>query len=470
MFTDYFPIALQKVHDTISLGAALLRRKALIEINEWETHKTTQGLLVTGARQVGKTYLIRDFARTHYKNFVEMNLIDNPSLAKVLDDARSSGDLMSRIALMTRIRLVPRETLIFIDEVQVCKNVVTAIKFLVENNEYDFILSGSLLGVELRDIRSVPVGYLDVVEMFPLDFEEFCWASGIGEDILEGIRDAFKNRIGVPDYVHDEMMRVFHEYLIVGGMPRSVASFVESRNAQEVRRIQKNIRQFNRKDISQYAGKDVLVIKSIYESIPSQLNQENKRFEFKSLGESVRYTRYENRFLWLIDAGVALPCYQVSEPRSPLLLARESNRFKLYMNDIGLLTSTYGRREALALFERDSGLNYGSTFENVIAQELASKGRSLYYYSRRKFGEVDFVLDDDFGQTILMEIKSGKWFRRHVTLSKLLEVPDYSISDAIVMCEDNVRVEGQITYLPIYMMFCLGEDRDGRFAFSSNKV
>jgi predicted AAA+ superfamily ATPase len=433
----------------------VLRRKAFAELKDWKSQNGHHALLITGARQVGKTTLVREFARLHYQHFVEINLVDNRLAAKILDDAVNAKDMMRRISMLASEKLVSGETLIFIDEVQRSKEIVTTIKFLVEQGEYDFVLSGSLLGVELNDLRSVPVGFLRTIEMFPLDFEEFCWANGVSRDLTDLARECYEQRAPVPDYLHEHLLRLFHNYLIVGGMPHAVMAFVGAGNVQEVRRIQRDIRQLNRRDIAQYAKGDALLIKQIYDLVPSQLNQENKRFELKALNGHARFNRYENRFFWLIDAGVVLPCYQVSEPKYPLALAKTVNRFKLYSNDVGLLTSTYGKQELLALVEPKATVNYGSTFENVVAQALIARGFNLFYYSQRKFGEVDFVTETPDGRIRLIESKSGRGYRRHISLDKLLEVPGYSISEALVLCEGNVEVEGKLTYLPVYLMFCL---------------
>ncbi|MDR0499754.1 MAG: AAA family ATPase [Coriobacteriales bacterium] len=433
----------------------MLKRKKYHELEQWKSESNRRALLVTGARQVGKTFLIREFARHNYEHFVELNFISNRMAAKVIEDATNTKDLMTRLSILANKQMVPGKTLLFLDEVQKCKEIVTAIKFLVEQQDYDFILSGSLLGVELKDIRSVPVGYLGTLEMFPLDFEEFCWANGVSVDTFSHVREAFYNKQQLPDYMHEHFMNLFYNYLLVGGMPASVSEYVSSHNMQIVRNLQKDIHNLNRSDISQYAGTDTLAVKDIYDQMPSQLNKENKRFEMNILGEHARFRRYENRFLWLVDAGVALPCFQVNEPKYPLMLNKSPNRFKLYFNDVGLLTSTFGRGDFLHMLDKPGRVNFGSTYENIVAQELVAHGVKPYYYSKRKFGEVDFVLDASFGKTMLIEVKSGTDFIRHKTLTKLLDVADYSFCDAMVFCESNVQFCAEVTYLPIYMISCV---------------
>ncbi|MDR1816045.1 MAG: AAA family ATPase, partial [Clostridiales Family XIII bacterium] len=287
----------------------MLKRTAISRFENWKSNKTQQGLLVTGARQVGKTYLIREFAKAHYKHFIEINLLENALAKDALQAAKNAKELFARLTIFSEDQIVPGETLFFIDEVQEHKEIVTAVKFLVEQNDVDFILSGSLLGVELRDVKSVPVGYLDVVEMFPLSFQEYAAARGFSGGAGEIVKDSFRSRTELPDYVHDAMLSLFHEYLIVGGMPAAVASFTEANDLQAVRRIQENIVALNKWDISKYRPDDALLIKNMYELIPAELNQQNKRFILKSMNERARFSQYADSLVWLTAAGVAIPVY-----------------------------------------------------------------------------------------------------------------------------------------------------------------
>jgi predicted AAA+ superfamily ATPase len=428
----------------------MLQRKAWQRLTAWRERASKAGLLITGARQVGKTYLVREFAKANYSSFVELNLVEDRQAAAVIDQATNAQDMFSRISLLAGAELIPGETLIFIDEVQVAKEVVTGIKFLVEQHDYDFILSGSLLGVELRDIRSVPVGYLDVVQMFPLDFEEFCWANGVAPKLLAEAKQAVSERIMIAPHLHDRLLELFHKYLIVGGMPASVAEFTGTGNLQQVRRIQENIVQLNRWDISHYAKRDALVIKDIYDLIPSELNQQNKRFILSDMNQHARFNRYQELFAWLVDAGVALPTYNVQSPTYPLKLSRSSNLFKLFMGDVGLLTSTFMKDVSARILAKDPDINYGAIYENAVAQELAAHGRDLYYYRNKKYGEIDFLLELQNGTICPIEVKSGKTYDRHVALSNLLASPDYRITEGIVLTTGNVQVKESVSYLPIY--------------------
>ncbi|GHU64314.1 ATPase AAA [Clostridia bacterium] len=433
----------------------MLKRKAYQKFAEWKNTKTKQGLLVAGARQVGKTYLIREFAKENYANFAEINLLGNELAINAFKEATNASELMARISILSNVELVPGETLVFLDEVQEYKEIVTAIKFLVEQNDYDFVLSGSLLGVELKNIRSVPVGYLDTVILYPLDFEEYCQAKNLPAFALEAARAAFDACTPVPDYIHDRLLSLFYEYLIVGGMPAAVSAFLETNNLLTVRRIQANLILQNKQDISKYNEADALIIKEIYDLIPSELNNQNKRFILKDMKTNARYGRYEECFIWLADAGVALPVFNADAPMYPLLLSKASNLFKLFMADVGLLTSTFIKDTSIEILNKNPNVNYGSIFENAVAQELKSQKFELYYYRSKKFGELDFVVETPGGTVIPIEVKSGKNYKRHNALRNVLARGDYSISKGYVLSEANVEADGDVTYLPIYMTMYL---------------
>lgn len=430
----------------------MLERKAYEQLVFWKNHKGKQALLVTGARQIGKTYLIREFGARNYENVVEINLLENVDAREAFETARNTTDLFMRISLVADAELVAGKTLIFIDEVQECKEMVTAIKFLVERTEYDYVLSGSLLGVELADIRSVPVGYLDTVEMYPLDFEEFCWANKIPKSLFANeLTKAFEQFVEVDPFVHERLLSLFHQYLIVGGMPAAVQEFVEEPNMQVVRSIQDNIVRQYKRDISKYNKTDPLGVREVYDLIPSELNAKNKRFVLKSLNENARFNSYANDFVWLAEANVALPTYCVEEPVYPLLLSKQSRLFKLFLSDVGLLTSRFMKDVSLDILTKDPQVNYGSIYENVVAQELKAGGFELFYFNSKKYGELDFVVETRGGQILPIEVKSGKTYKRHRALTSILDVSNYHLNRGYVLCEANVSVEGNIVYLPIYL-------------------
>jgi predicted AAA+ superfamily ATPase len=365
--------------------------------------------------------------------------------------------MFSRITLLAKQELIPGSTLVFIDEVQEAKEVVTAVKYLAQQTGFRFVLSGSLLGVELRDVRSVPVGYLDVVEMYPLDFEEFSWAAGVSQSLWGQVAEAFEKREAVPDYLHDRLNELFHQYLVVGGMPAAVEQYLTTHNLQRVRSLQSNLIQLNRWDISKYNKRDSLVIKDIYDLIPAELNQQNKRFTITDLNKQARFNRYQESFVWLADAGVALPTFNVTETKYPLKLNQQSNLFKLFMADVGLLTSTFMAETSLKALMGELDMNYGAIYENYVAQELKAAGFGLYYYRGKKHGELDFVVETRNGSIVPIEVKSGKTYKRHAALASLLKAnPDLL---GYVFCEANVQLKGQVLYLPMYMVGMLGTIR-----------
>lgn len=433
----------------------MLRRKVFEQILAWKATKTRQALLITGARQVGKTYIVREFARQHYANFVEINLIDDTEACRSFNAAVSGNDLLARITVAAKTEMVPGKTLVFIDEVQEAKEAVTFIKFLVERDDYDYVLSGSMLGVEMKSIRSVPVGYLHTITMYPLDFEEFCWANGLNTSAYDQMLGHFHDLSPVEDYLHTRLLNLYHQYLIIGGMPEPVSQFIETDNIQIVRTQQQNIVEQYRRDISRYStDSDTTAIRRIFDLIPSELSQQNKRFVVKSIDGRTKLGRNENSFMWLVEANVALPSYNVSEPRHPLLLSKKSSYFKLFLSDVGLLTCLCGMDVVRSMMGGRLGVNRGALYENAVAQELVSQGRSLFYYKNKKAGELDFVIEQPDGEVIPIEVKSGKDYRRHRALKNVLAA-NPGIERAFVFHEGNLSSDGLVHYLPIYMVTCL---------------
>ena len=333
-----------------------------------------RALLVTGARQVGKTFTIRKVGKACFEHFVEVNFVERTEALKLFEEAEGTQDLLLRLSAFTNRKLVPGKTLIFFDEVQECKEMVTAVKFLVEEGSYKYVMSGSLLGVELNDLRSVPVGYLDEMEMYPLDLEEFANALGISDDVIAHLRECFVQRKPVDAFIHGRMLDLVRHYLLIGGMPAVVQKYLDTNNLKSVLEQQRGIIRTYKRDITKYDAGHKLQIEEIYDLIPAELNAKNKRFTLKELGEKARYARYEGGLLWLNDAGVAIPTYNVEEPKVPLLLNKQRNLFKLFLNDVGLLAAMYGDNIQLRLLSGDNYINYGAVYENFVAQEFNAHG------------------------------------------------------------------------------------------------
>lgn len=417
-------------------------------------------LLLSGARQIGKTYSVRRFAEKKFKSFIEINFVDNPDAVGIFSNAKNSSDILLRLSAFVNQPLIKGDTLIFFDEVQLCPEIVTAIKFLVDDGRYRYIMSGSLLGVELNNLRSVPVGYMEVKEMYPLDLEEFMWAVGVNEDVIASLKKSWEEKKHVDDFVHKKMMDVFRLYLIVGGMPAAVMSYKENNNLQDVMASQREIISLYKKDISQYDEKRSLKIKEVFDLIPSELNSKSKRFFIKDINTKARAEMYENEFLWLKNAGVAIPVFNVDEPKLPLKLASSRNLFKLFSNDVGLLACQYSDGIQLKILTGDDAINHGSVYENVVAQELLAHGfDELYYYNSKKMGELDFILEYD-GNVFPVEVKSGKDYSRHRALNNILTCPEYDIPQAVVLCNNNFEVKDNVIYVPIYMMMFLQKERE----------
>lgn len=436
----------------------MLERKITKELEAFYTGDNHKALLITGARQVGKTYIIREFGKKNFDSFVEINFIENKPARELFSNATSSRDLLLRLSAIADQPLIPGKTLIFLDEVQECKEMVTAIKFLVEEGSYRYILSGSLLGVELQDIRSVPVGYMEIREMYPLDFEEFARANGVSQRVMDALQESFQSKKPVDPIVHEKLMEVFRLYLVVGGMPAAVKQYLKTNNLKVVVQEQRGIITLYKRDIAKYDPNNKLYIEDIFDLIPSELNAKNKRFVLKDLHDTFKFSRYSNSFLWLANAGVALPTHCVSDPEYPLKLMRSPNLFKLFLADVGLLASMYMDDVQIKILNREKDINFGSVYENVAAQELKAHGFDLYYFNSKKQGEIDFLVEQG-GEVLPIEIKSGKDYTKHAALNNVLQNSQYGIQNAFVFHNENLSTNGKITYYPIYMLMFVKKEK-----------
>ena len=417
-------------------------------------------LMLDGARQVGKTVAFRRYAESNYQNYVEINFVKNEAARSIFNNASGVDDILLRLSSFTRTKLVPGKTFILLDEVQKCPECVTMIKFLVEDGRFAYGLTGSLLGVELNDIvRSYPVGFMDVIDVFPLDFEEFASAVGVAPSVLDHLKECYEKEKPVDSFVHEQMMRLFQIYLVVGGMPAAVDKYISTNDIQKVSSEHEAILRLYKRDIAQYDPDKKLYLNEIFDLIPSELNAKNKRFILKKLNENAKYQRYENSFLWLKNAGVAIPVFNVEEPKFPLLLSKQRNLFKLFQNDVGLLVTQLAKGVQLKILSGDANINYGSIYENVVAQELLSHGySSLYYFNSKKQGELDFLLETRDGRVLPVEVKSGKDYQVHAALSNVLKNEQYNVSKGIVLCNDNLSKEEAVLYVPVYMVMFLKQE------------
>ena len=429
----------------------MLKRKISDYLESYFTPNRREALLITGARQVGKSYAIREFGKSHYSSFIEINLLEDSIARTSISKASNSKDLLLRITAIASQPLIKGKTLIFFDEVQVVPEIVTAIKFLVEEGSYQYVLSGSLLGIGLKGISSMPVGYLTVKELYPLNLEEFYRACGISDNIFSVLEEAFKAEREIDSIIHRKLMELFRLYLIVGGMPAVVQTYLDTNDIKKVVNKQREILSMYVEDISQYDINNKLYIKDIFNLIPAELNNPNKRFILKNLNENTKFSRLEDSFIWIREAGVAIGVYNIEEPKLPLELAKLRNLFKLFSNDVGLLSCQYADGIQLRILNNDIDINYGSIYENAVAEELYSHGLKLYYFNSKKQGELDFVIKLD-DKILPIEVKSGKNYLRHNALKNVIENKDYEIEKAYVLYNENIKRVGNIVYLPIYLM------------------
>ena len=436
-------------------------RKDSAFIADW-INNSNKALLVTGARQIGKTWLIREeIKKSGYTKF-EVNFIDQPDMIEYLNAEMSAEDFLLKLKLIMPENCKPHKTVVFFDEIQKCPEIVTKIKFLVDEGSFKYAMSGSLLGIELKGIASAPVGYLTILRMYPMDFEEFMVANNVSAATLDMLKEKYETNSPVDEFIHQKLLSMFFVYLIVGGMPDAVKTYIATKDIREVDKIQRDITTLYKEDFSQYEQEDKkLKLKSIYDIIPAELNKQNKRFIFTMLDKELKFDRYENSFLWLKDAGVVLPVYNVDAPVLPLMTSKSSNVFRLFSSDIGLLTSAYPAETKIELINKNAEVNNGAHFENAVAQQLTANGFEPYFCKKKNIGEMDFAIEMS-GKVIPIEVKSGKAYKSHKALDNFMNITDYHLNKAYVFSVENVETDGNITYLPIYMCYLLKEKKIGK--------
>lgn len=433
----------------------MLRRKTYIKLQKWKQNPKKKALCILGARQVGKTTIVREFAKHNYACFVELNFLKDAEAKIIFDNAFDTDTVITNITAYTKQQLIEGDTLILFDEIQECPNARTAIKFLIEDGRFDYVETGSLLGANIREVKSFPVGYEEQYYMYPLDFEEFCWANGVQQETIDYLNKCFTSKEKISQAVHDVMMKLFRTYMVVGGMPEVTQRYIDTHDIARVVEEQNSLLMEYRTDIIKYANPtDRIKIQSILDSIPSQLNQKNRRFKVNSIKSTARMNKYDNSFLWLADAGVSLPCYNLEEPQLSFQLNEKHSLFKLFMNDIGLLCAACMGNIQFSILQGDVSINLGSVLENAVAQQLKSNGFGLYYYDANKIGEVDFVVQDGMNVD-LIEVKSGNDYKKHKALDNIRKKDAWVFRDSYVLCKDNILREDNVTYLPWYLVMFL---------------
>ena len=438
----------------------MLKRKIEAYIEDFLAPRPQKILILDGARQTGKTYIIRKVGQRIFRNYVEINLLDDSLNERNFAEAKSVTDFYLRLSAVAGEKLGSKEnTLVFLDEIQAYPHLMTLLKFLNQDNRFTYIASGSELGITLFKTLSIPMGSITVQHLYPLDFEEFLWAYGVGEEFFDHCRDMFLSRQSLQDSLHRRLMDLFRKSLLVGGLPEAVQSFVNETNIAKVRQIQGQIHEYYGVDASKYDQENRLKIRRIYDMIPSILENRKKRIVARDIEgmDSKRYKDYQDEFDYLIASGIALDVKAISTPVFPLVESMSKNLLKLYLNDVGLLTGLLYRNNINPIMNDECSVNLGTVYESVVAQELKAHGFKLFYYDNKKKGEVDFLIDDYEHLSVMpLEVKSGKDYKVHSALDHFVENEDYSVKNAIVFCnEGGVRVEKGVTYMPVYNVMFL---------------
>lgn len=435
----------------------MLYRKIKSYIEEHLKSNDDKILLIEGARQIGKSYIIRNVGTALYDNYVEINFVADDEGEKVFKNVHTTEEFYLNLSMVAGSRLDRYDnTLVFIDEIQHYPQFLTMLKFLREEHRYRFICSGSLLGIALKGTVSVPVGSVIPKKMYQLDFEEFLIANDFGKEAIEYLRKSFEQKRSLAPEVHDKVLGLFRRYLLVGGMPDAVNEYLATHNIVKVREIQEAIIVLYGIDASRYEEKAArkLYIRRIYDMIPSQMENKKKRIVVKDIQnrEGDRFSNYVEEFEYLIHSGIAIASNAISNPKYPLAESQQKNLLKLYMNDVGMLSSRLYQYNVRPVLNDIAGINLGSLYESAVAQELKAHYNKLFYYDNKQKGEVDFLVDDSSTMSVLpVEVKSGKDYMVHSALNNLMVVPDYHIASSIVFSNDReVRTKGNILYLPIY--------------------
>lgn len=445
----------------------MLKRRISTEIENYLKSSSNKILVVDGARQIGKSYIIRHIGKSMFRNYIEINMERDKQNDRLFAEAKTVESFYLSLSSIAGDRLGTKEdTLVFIDEIQAYEHLLTLVKFLMEDGRFTYVASGSLLGVTLRKTQSVPVGSMQRLRMFPLDFEEFLWANNVGDETIREIKKCHEQRIALPDAIHRKIMNIFRRYLLVGGLPDAVNTYLSEHNIVKVRQVQNDIMELYISDAAKYEGDSSrkLKIQRIYDMIPSNMENHKKRIKVKDIeGKTGKRTSdYEDEFDYLVSSGISLDVNAISQPTYPLVQNAGKNLLKLYLNDVGLLTAKLYRNNIKPILEDICSVNLGAVYETVVAQELRAHGFRLYYYDNKKNGEVEYLIDDTLTMSSLpIEVKSGKDYTAHSALSKFLAIRDYHVKSAVVLSnEQSVYEKHGITYMPIYNVMFFWQDID----------
>lgn len=433
----------------------MLERKIQIALKEQFSSSMDKVLIIDGARQIGKSFIIRHEGKAFFQNYIEVNMIEDRDGARIFADVKGVEDFYVRLSSFAGRRLgTKKDTLVFLDEIQAYPQMLTLLKFLCDDGRFSYIASGSLLGIALHKTLSVPGGRIEVRHMHPLDLEEFLWANGVGDDVVAHMRSQFEKGEGLAEGLHRRILELYKTFLLVGGLPQAVNAYVETQNIHRVRKVHEEVYNLYKEDASQYSMAEKLKIRRIYDLIPSNMENRKKRLHFNDIedkkGKAAR--DYVDEIEYLISAGVALDVRAISNPVFPLIASAHKNLLKLYMNDVGLLSHILFRNNVTAVKDDHLSVNLGALYETAVATELLAHGHPLFYYDNKKKGEVDFMIDDYDTLSILpIEVKSGKDYTIHKSLDRFVSNPDYHVKHAVVLSNDvNVEHKAHTSYMPIY--------------------
>lgn len=437
----------------------MLYRKIQEKIINYLKSNSNKIMIIDGARQIGKSFIIRyvcnELFKDKYPNYIEINFVEDSLGPRNFAEARNKDDFYFKLSMLAGEKMQDKNnTIVFIDEIQEYPWFLTMLKFLKQDDRFTYICSGSLLGVTLLKTPSIPIGSIDIVHMYPLDFEEFLLANGFNNFVISAMKDKFKKLESLDESTHRKVLDLFKKYLLVGGLPDAVNSFLEKMNIVQVREIQTIVHDFYGDDASKHDKEHKLKIKRIYDLIPSTLENKKKRIVVQDIEnkKGKRFSNYQDEFDYLINSGIALEVKALSNPVFPLIESSGKNLLKLYLNDVGILTNILYKNNINAILNDENSINLGAVYESVVASELKAHGYNLFYYDNKANGEVDFLIDDYDNLTVLpLEIKSGKNYTIHSAINKFLSNKDYNVKKGYVLSNERIIFQKEnIIYLPIY--------------------
>lgn len=442
----------------------MLKRKIEKTIINYLNSNSNKIMIIDGAKQIGKSFIIRyvatEILKSKFTNYIEINFVEDSLSDRLFSNINNKEDFYLQLSMIAGDKMKEKvNTLIFIDEIQEYPQFLTMLKFLKQDDKFTYICSGSLLGVTLAKTPSIPIGSIDVVHMYPLDFEEFLYANGFNEVAIDSIHAKFIKKETLESTIHNKLLDLLKKYLLTGGLPDAINSFINDRNIFNIRKIQSDIYDYYGDNASKYDKDHKLKIKRIYDLIPSNLENKKNRVVVKNIEniKGKRFSNYQDEFDYLINSGIALEVKAISTPVFPLIESSRKNLLKLYLNDVGLLSNILYKTNIKAILNDEKSINLGTVYESVVASKLKAHGHNLFYYDNKANGEVDFLIDDyDTLSFLPLELKSGKNYTIHSAINNFLSNKSYNVKQGIVLSnEQKIFEKNNILYLPIYFVMFL---------------